>query len=112
MPTPLTAATQVFEAHETDISGSCEREFDHGRTRDFCARRIDFEQTEIFWRKDGKLVKNDKPDDAELGCALEVLPVSQREARGGISADVLHDVLAKGRTLARVTVGATVEPRS
>jgi prolyl oligopeptidase len=62
--TPLSAATQIFEVQETDVSASCERELDHGRTRDFCIRRIDFEQTEVFWRKDGKLVKIDKPDDA------------------------------------------------
>ncbi len=63
--TPLSAATQVFEAHETDIGASCERDFDHDRKRDFCSRRIDFERTEIFWRKDNKLVKIDKPDDAD-----------------------------------------------
>jgi prolyl oligopeptidase len=63
--TPLSAATQVFEVKETDISGSCSREFDHGRTRDFCVRSIDFESSEMFWQKDGKLVRIDKPNDAD-----------------------------------------------
>ena len=63
--TPLAAATQVFEVPETDISASCHRELDHDRKRDFCVRRIDFERSEVSWRRDGKLVKIDKPDDAE-----------------------------------------------
>jgi prolyl oligopeptidase len=64
--TPVSAATQIFEVKETDISASCEREFDHGRTRDLCARRVDFERTEVSWRKDGKLVKIEKPEDADI----------------------------------------------
>lgn len=64
--TPLTAATQIFEARETDISGSCQRDFDHDRKRDFCVRAIDFERSEMFLAKDGKYVRIDKPDDAEV----------------------------------------------
>jgi len=63
--TPLTAATQIFEVRDTDISGSCSRDFDHERKRDFCVRSIDFEHSELFWRKDEKLVHIDKPDDAD-----------------------------------------------
>ena len=62
--TPLSAATQIFESRENEIGASCEREFDHERKRDYCARRIDFERSEVFWMKDGKLVKIEKPDDA------------------------------------------------
>ena len=63
--TPLAAATQVLEVKDTDISANCERDFDHGRKRDFCVRRIDFERSEHFWRNGDKLVRVDKPDDAD-----------------------------------------------
>lgn len=63
--TPLSAATPVFEVKETDISGGCSRDFDHGRKRDLCVRSIDFERSELFWHKDGKLTRIDKPDDAD-----------------------------------------------
>ena len=63
--TPLTAATQIFEVKDTDVSGSCQRDFDHDRKRDFCSRQIDFEHSEMSFRKDDKLVKIDKPDDAD-----------------------------------------------
>ncbi len=64
--TPLSAAQQIFEVKDTDISGTCYREFDHDRKRDFCHRQIDFETSEHFWLKDGKLVKLEKPDDADV----------------------------------------------
>ena len=58
--------TQIFEAKDTDISASCQRDFDHDRKRDFCVRSIDFEHSEIFWRNGDKLVRIDKPDDADV----------------------------------------------
>ena len=64
--TPLTAATQLFEAKENDISASCSRDFDHDRKRDYCVRSIDFEHHEISMFKDGKLVRIDKPEDADF----------------------------------------------
>jgi prolyl oligopeptidase len=64
--TPLTAAVQLFEAKETDISASCSRDFDHERKRDYCVRSIDFEHHEISMFKDGKLVRIDKPEDADF----------------------------------------------
>jgi prolyl oligopeptidase len=63
--TPLSAATQVFEVKDTDVSGGCGRDFDHGRVRDTCYRSIDFEHSEIFLQKDGKLVRIEKQDDAD-----------------------------------------------
>lgn len=63
--TPLSAAKQIYEVHEADIAGSCQRDFDHERKRDFCVRSIDFERSEISLFKDGKLVRIDKPDDAD-----------------------------------------------
>ena len=63
--TPLSAATMIFEVKDTDVSGSCSRDFDHDRKRDFCVRSIDFENAEMFLRRDDKLVRIDKPDDAD-----------------------------------------------
>jgi len=63
--TPLTAAVMIFEVKDTDVSTSCQREFDHDRKRDFCLRAIDFENSELFWRRDEKNVRIDKPDDAD-----------------------------------------------
>ena len=65
--TPLTAATTLFEGKEKDVAATCYRSFDHGRKLDFCERAIDFERSEMFALRGGKLVKVDKPDDAEAG---------------------------------------------
>ncbi len=64
--TPLSAALQIFEAKDTDVSASCNREFDHAYTRDYCIRSIDREHHDLSIWKDGKLVRIDKPDDADL----------------------------------------------
>lgn len=63
--TPLSAAKTLYEVAEQDIGASCQRDFDHGRKRDVCVRAIDFEHNELSWLKDGKLVRIDKPDDAD-----------------------------------------------
>jgi prolyl oligopeptidase len=63
--TPLDTATTVFEVGEGDISATCSRDFDHEHKYDFCQRTIDFENTEVFWLRDGKRVRLDKPNDAD-----------------------------------------------
>ena len=63
--TPLSAAVQVFQAKNPDIEGRCERDFDHDKKRDICTIELDFERNEKYWRRDGKLVKIEKPDDAD-----------------------------------------------
>ncbi len=62
--TPLASAKQIFEVKEGDVLGACERDFDHGKKRDLCYRRIDTERSEAFFLEGGKLLKLDKPDDA------------------------------------------------
>lgn len=64
--TPLASARTVFETKDTDIAATCYRDFDHGRKTDFCHRRIDFERSEISIFREKKLVRIDKPEDAEL----------------------------------------------
>lgn len=63
--TPLASATTIYEAKESDIAGTCVRDFEPARTRDYCVRQIDFENSEQFLRKDGKLVRIEKPDDGD-----------------------------------------------
>jgi prolyl oligopeptidase len=65
--TPLADATQVFEVKESDVQGSCARSFDHDKKRDFCFRGIDSEHREVFLRDGAKLVKIEKPEDADAG---------------------------------------------
>ena len=64
--TPLADAKQIFEVKESDIRADCSRSFDHGRIRDWCSRGIDFEHHEDWLVQGGRLVKIDKPDDADF----------------------------------------------
>lgn len=64
--TPLAEAKTVFEVAETDNAATCWRETDHGRKLDVCRRSIDFWRSETFLRKGDKLVKLDKPEDADV----------------------------------------------
>lgn len=64
---PLASAPVVFEVKENDIEAACSRDFDHGKKRDFCERVIDFEHTEVSMFQNGKLVKLEKPEDADYG---------------------------------------------
>jgi prolyl oligopeptidase len=76
--TPLSAAKTIFEVKEDDIAGGCDREFDEDRVRDFCYREIDFEHNELHVMRDGKLVKVEKPEDAEAGVAHEEIVIRLR----------------------------------
>ena len=95
--TPLSAATTVFEVKDSDISGTCYRDFGHGRKRDVCERRIDFERTEVSLLRDGKLVRLDKPEDADAEIWDDELIVRLRSEWIVGSPPVAH---AKGTLLA------------
>jgi len=64
--TPLASASTVFEAKESDVSGGCYRDFSHDQKRDVCYRSIDFEHSEQHLFRGGKLVRIDKPEDADV----------------------------------------------
>jgi prolyl oligopeptidase len=85
--TELAAAKQVFEVGESDILAECRRSFDQGRVRDLCERAIDFERTELFLFENGKLVRVDKPEDADAGFWGDDLVLRLRSdwAAGGAS---------------------------
>jgi prolyl oligopeptidase len=63
--TPIASATTVYEAKIDDVVASGKRDYNRGRPRHWIVREIDFEHDEMFLVKNGKLVKLDKPDDAE-----------------------------------------------
>ena len=62
--TPLTEAKVVFEARPEDMSAYAFRDLTPGFERDIVVRRPTFWTSETFLRRDGKLDKIDKPDDA------------------------------------------------
>jgi prolyl oligopeptidase len=62
--TPLAEALTVYEAQPDDISARAFRDLTPGFERDFIERQVTFWTDELFFRKDGRLIKIDKPDDA------------------------------------------------
>ena len=76
--TPLAEAAVVFEARPDDMSASAFRDLTPGFERDVVVRRPTFWTSEVFLRRDGKLVKLDKPDDARVSFHREWLLVQLR----------------------------------
>jgi prolyl oligopeptidase len=76
--TPLESATLVFEGDSDDMSVSAYRDLTPGFERDFVARRRTFYSGETFLRRDGKLIKIEVPDDAEVDIDREWLMVTLR----------------------------------
>ncbi len=76
--TPLAEAAVVFEARPDDMSASAFRDLTPGFERDVVVRRPTFWTSEVFLRRDGKLVKLDKPDDAKVSFHREWLLVELR----------------------------------
>jgi prolyl oligopeptidase len=62
--TPLSEASLVFEGRVEDMGVSAHRDPTPGFERDIVMRTPTFFTNETFLRRDGKLVKIDKPDDA------------------------------------------------
>lgn len=76
--TPLSEATLVYEGPETDVAVGASRDHTPGFERDFVSRAITFYSNELYLRRDGKLIKIDKPDDAEASVWREWLFVQTR----------------------------------
>ncbi len=71
--TPLAAAAIVFEGKADDMSVGGYRDLTPGFERDFVYRQITFWTNELFVRRDGSLVKIEKPDDANAAVHREWL---------------------------------------
>jgi len=76
--TPLAAAPTVFEGRPDDMSVSGFHDPTPGFERDFVRRQITFWTNELFLRRDGRLVKIEKPDDADAAVHREWLLVELR----------------------------------
>ena len=63
--TPLAAATLVYEGKTADVAVAAYHDDTPGFERDWVSRAITFFSNESYLRRDGKLVRIDKPDDAE-----------------------------------------------
>ena len=71
--TPLAEAALVMEGQLKDMSVSAARDLTPGFERDIVVRRPTFWTSEVFLRRDGKLVKIEKPADAEASLDREWL---------------------------------------
>ncbi|MBS0261097.1 MAG: S9 family peptidase [Planctomycetes bacterium] len=71
--TEVAAAPQVFEGQPADVSVSAYRTQTPGFERDWVSRSVTFWTSELFLRKDGKLLKVDKPDDAKASSFRDTL---------------------------------------
>ena len=76
--TDLAAAPLVYEGRAEDMAVSGFRDLTPGFERDFVSRQITFWTNELFLRRDGKLVKIEKPDDANASVHREWLLVELR----------------------------------
>ena len=76
--TDLAAAPLVYEGRPEDMSVGAFRDPTPGFERDFVSRQMTFWTSELFVRRDGKLVKIDKPDDATATVHREWLLVELR----------------------------------
>lgn len=75
---PLAKAALVFEGQADDMSVGAYRDLTPGFERDFIQRQITFWTNELFLRRDGNLVKVEKPDDANAAVHREWLLVELR----------------------------------
>jgi len=75
---PLANARTVYEAGATDLAASASRDLTPGYEREFVTRQIDFYSSELFLREGGKLVKIDKPLDANAYAVRDQMLVELR----------------------------------
>ncbi len=75
---PLAAAAVVLEGKADDMRVGAYRDLTPGFERDFVYRQITFWTNELFLRRDGTLMKVDKPDDATAAVHREWLIVELR----------------------------------
>jgi len=77
--TPLAAAETLYEAKADDMVAFAFRDHTRGFERDFVHREITFYSGETFLRRDGKLVKIEKPDSANATVHRDLLLIQLRD---------------------------------
>ncbi len=76
--TPLAEAPLVFEGEADDMSVVGYRDLTPGFERDFLVRQKTFYTSDFFLRRDGQLLKVEKPDDANAAVHREWLLIELR----------------------------------
>jgi prolyl oligopeptidase len=76
--TPLTEARLVFEGRPEDVGVGAYRDQTRGYQRDFINRGVTFWTDELFLRRDGRLIKIEKPDDAMAFAHRDLLFIQLR----------------------------------
>jgi prolyl oligopeptidase len=76
--TPLLHAVTVYEAEADDLSASAWQDVTPGFEHQFVQRQIDFYSSELFLREDGRLVKIDKPEDADAYTVRDQIVIELR----------------------------------
>jgi prolyl oligopeptidase len=77
--TPLAASATVYEGKPDDVWVFATRDHTKGFERDFVLRGITFFTNEMFLRRDGKLVRIDKPDSATASVHRDLLLIELRD---------------------------------
>jgi prolyl oligopeptidase len=77
--TPLAAAETVYEGKADDVSVGALRDHTKGFERDFVYRGITFYSNEMFLRRDGKLLRIEKPDSANARVHRDLLLIELRD---------------------------------
>jgi prolyl oligopeptidase len=77
--TPLDQAETIYEGKPEDMAVAAFRDHTKGFERDFVYRAISFYSSELFLRRDGRLVKIEKPDSANASVHRDVLLVELRD---------------------------------
>ena len=104
--TDLASATTLGEGEATHVTCYAIRNHARGFERDFFVRVLTFYSAEVFWLRDGEMVRLDKPDSAIARPHLEWLLLSLRDdwtiegathAAGSLLACRLDDFVAGAR---------------
>jgi prolyl oligopeptidase len=76
--TPLAEARLVFEGRPEDVWVSASRDQTRGYQREFVNRGVTFWTDDLFLRRDGRLIKIEKPDDARAFAHRDLLFIQLR----------------------------------
>ena len=77
--TPLAQAETLFEGQPGDVAVGAFRDHTRGYERDFVLRAPTFFTDELYLRRDGKLVKIEKPDSAKVNVHRDLLLLELRD---------------------------------
>ena len=76
--TPIHSATAVYQGKAEDVGSGAQHDFTPGYERDFVIRIPAFFSNEMYLRRDGKLTRIEKPDDADARAFRDWLLIELR----------------------------------